>query len=419
MKSLEIQTMKLDDLIPADYNPRLALKPGDSEYESLKKSISTFGYVLVLVLNRRTKRLVSGHQSLSVLKDLGFKEVEVRVVDLSPEKEKALNIALNKIRGDWDEEKLSHLLKELNELPDFDLETTGFSADEMSRLFEDYFPDLSDGDDLVESPEDLSKPVITQMGQLIKLGPHRLICGDSSDQGVVNKLMEGEKASMLYTDPPFNCAYKTNARPGASKKPDRAKILNDSMDQAEYVLWLRDILKGAKEHLISGGAVYIWNGHRQFGPMHSMLSEGGFYVSNVIVWVKPCPSPGYGDYQMQCEFAIYGWLKGGKTHEWHGPKDETNVWDVSRDPVNQLIHPTQKPVMLAERAIRNSTKPGDVVLDLFLGSGATLIAADKLGRSLRGVELDPRYCDGIIRRYLRHLGREKADIVLWKEYMGD
>ena len=196
----------------------------------------------------------------------------------------------------------------------------------------------------------------------------------------------------------------------------------DNLDQSDYEKWLRQVMRNALAAMTSGASFYIWNGHRQFGPMHSLLTAAGAHISCVIVWAKESFAIGFGDYSQQTEFCLYGWrfrqgeavTKGG--HRWYGPTNESTLWQVHRDRTKEYRHPTQKPLALAERAIRNSTRRKESVLDLFLGSGSTLIAAEKLARRCLGMEIDPRYCDAIVRRYLAFVGPKKASRHLLDRY---
>ncbi|HOG24448.1 MAG TPA: site-specific DNA-methyltransferase, partial [Candidatus Omnitrophota bacterium] len=405
MEIIKIETSKIR---MAEYNPRVALKPGDSEFEKLDRSIKEFGFVEPAVWNKRTGNLVGGHQRLAVLKAQGVTEVEVSVVDLPLEKEKALNIALNKIKGGWDEEKLAGILQELSQVPDFDVSLTGFESVEISQLFDEYLtPDPEDDFDLKkEAAEGIITP-ITQKGDLIELGRHRLLCGDSSSPEDLKRLLGDQKVRLLHTDPPYNCRYDSTCRPGQDKSDSKWKpIANDWAEQTDYEAWLAKFFETVKPHLAEGAPLYVWNGHRQFGPMHAILTNLGFHVSNVITWVKPSASPGYADYKMQSEFCLYAWLEGNGSHHWFGGNSESNVWECPRDAAHTLIHPTTKPVALAQRAIKNSSQRGDLILDCFAGSGSTIMAAQSMERVCCAMELEPAYCDAIVRRFIKKYGHE-------------
>jgi DNA modification methylase len=407
------------EINPAPYNPRIDLQPGDPDYEKLKKSIATFGYVEPLVWNQRTKTLISGHQRFKILIEQGITEVEVSVVDLSCEQEKVLNLALNKIRGDWDEDKLAVLLEELQKTPDFDLGLTGFDSSDVSQIFDDYHDTRKDDDFDFEAALNSIKEPATKRGDLIELGNHRILCGDSANPEDIKLLMNGERARLWYTDPPFNCRY-TNSRPTlkhGKKPPKWDHIYKDDLPQEEYEKWLEQVLINVNEYLEPCSPAYIWNGHRQFGPMYMMLLKHGFQIGSVIVWAKERFAISYADYNQQVEFCLYSWKKGKGEHFWYGPSNESTLWQVSRDPSKILIHPTQKPVELSQRAIKNSSKRGDIIVETFLGSGSTLIAAENLGRCCFGIEIDPVYCDAIVKRYIAFVGEDKVSEELVQKYL--
>jgi len=414
---VKIRKVPIDKIKPAAYNPRKSLQPGDPEYEKLLKSINEFDCVEPLVWNRRTGNLVGGHQRLKILAARGDTEVLCSVVDLSPQREKALNLALNKIQGDWDEQKLALLLDELTKAPEFDVGLTGFETDEISDLLDRAlttdFPQAEEENFDVEESLDRENPAVTQPGELIELGSHRLLCGDSSKLPALRKLIGDSKVHLFLTDPPYNVDYYGGNRP----QPERARpkqsrqwqrIYSDNLNQDEYTKWLGAVLRNASRFLAAGAPVYIWNGHRQFGPMHQLLQSIGIKVSCVITWAKESFAIGYGDYNQQTEFCLYGWLEDNGAHRWYGPTNESTLWQIHRDPTKQYNHPTQKPLELAERAMRNSSRRGQIVLDTFLGSGTTLIAAERLSRRCFGIEIDPHYCDVIVRRWITFVGVDNA-----------
>jgi DNA modification methylase len=417
---MEIRKVPVNQINPAPYNPRRDLQPGDPDYEKLRKSVKTFGYLEPLVWNELTKTLVSGHQRLKVLIAEGYKEVEVSVVRLSIEKEKVLNLALNKIRGDWDEDLLARLLQELQAVPDFDMGLTGFDVPEVSELLDGLVEDRGEDDfDFNAAVEAIKKPV-TQKGDLIQLGNHRILCGDSSILDDIGRLLGDKKAALLHTDPPYNVDYYGGNRPHAKARPKNSRhwkrIYSDNMTQEQYEDWMKQVFTNASGFIKNGGPIYVWNGHRQFGPMHQILTALDFHISSVITWAKPNFAIGYGDYNQQTEFCLYGW-KSGCSHSWYGPTNESTLWEIKRDPTSTYCHPTQKPIALAQRGMRNSSVRSDVVLDLFLGSGSTLIAAESLDRCCYGIEIDSKYCDAIVRRYIAYVGADKVPSELSQKYI--
>jgi len=415
---MRMQMVAINKLSPAEYNPRRDLKPGDPDYEKLKTSINTFGYVEPLVWNSRTGNLVGGHQRLKILIEQGVQEVEVSVVDLEVGQEKVLNLALNRVQGGWDNEKLAILLKDLSEMPNFDVSLTGFDAPEISSLFDRYLDEGGEAEADVALPE----IPVTKPGDLIILGQHRILCGDSSKEEDLAKLLDGKKADLIFTDPPYNVDYSGADRPKpegqqANTGEEWAKIKNDNLPQAEYEAWLKKIFANMSVYIGKGAAFYIWNGHRQFGPMHQMLINLGFHISCVITWAKERFALGYGDYNQQTEFCLYGWKEDNGAHKWYGEVGQSTLWQIDRESSQTYKHPTQKPVLLAERAIKNSSQREDLVLDLFLGSGTTLITSQKLGRCCYGMELDPGYCDVIVRRYINLVGEENVTDEIKNRYV--
>jgi len=422
---MDIKKMKISQIKKAGYNPRIELEPGDPAYEKLKNSIQTFGFCEPLIFNRRTGHLVGGHQRLTVLKDLGYTEAEVVVVELPLEQEKAFNVALNKIRGGWDEQKLALLLDEITKIPEFNVGLTGFETEEISDILDRALnansSQAKEENFDVEEALDRENPAITQPGQLIELGIHRLLCGDSGKLSALRKLIGDNKVHLFFTDPPYNVDYSNGNRP----QPDKAgpkqsrqwkKICSDNLTQDQYIKWLGTVLRKASKFLSAGAPIYIWNGHRQFGPMHRLLGTIGIKVSCVITWAKESFALGYGDYNQQTEFCLYGWLENNGAHRWYGPTNESTLWQVHRDPTREYKHPTQKALELAERAMRNSSLRGQIVLDNFLGSGTTLIAAQRLSRRCFGIEIDPHYCDVIVRRWIAFVGVNNAPQTIVKKY---
>ncbi|MFA5118800.1 MAG: DNA modification methylase [Candidatus Omnitrophota bacterium] len=417
---MKIQKIKVSEINPAVYNPRITLRPGDAEYERLKKSILTFGLVEPLILNKRTGNLVGGHQRLNILIEQGVTEVEVSIVDLSLEMEKALNIALNKISGAWDEEKLSTLLSEMQKIPDFEVGLTGFEPKEISELLDEFATPQEEDDFDFEAEVNSMQEPITKRGDIIELGRHRIICGDSSSLEDVKALIGNEKINLIHTDPPYNVNYYGGNRPVPNVRPKESRnwerIYSDNLNQEEYEIWLKKIFSNVDSFLETGASFYIWNGHKQFGQMHVMLEGLGYHIACVITWAKPNFAISYADYNQQTEFCLYGWKKDNGAHAWYGPTNASTLWEIKRDSTKEYIHPTQKPTALAQRAMKNSSKRGDIVLDLFLGSGSTLIAAEGLERRCFGLEIDPKYCDSIIRRYISYVGKDKAPADLVKKY---
>ena len=397
-----IEPVPIIKINPAPYNPRKDLQPGEPEYEQIKNSINQFGCVAPLVWNRRTGNLVGGHQRFKVLVARGDKEVQCSVVDLSPEQEKALNLALNKISGEWDKEKLAELLKELTELPEFDVGLTGFDAPEVSQLFDRFLGPDEDSDDNFDVEQELEsiKQPETKLGDIFELGPHRILCGNSAKPEDVAKLMDGKKAQLVCTDPPYAVDY----RGGRVGKEWEHKIRKDgekywdSMSSAEYLNLINATLLHADEFSDDRSALYIWFASMRLAEVIESLSNSIWVQRNLIVWVKNTFAGSLrAQYKHQYEPLLYC-FKDGKSPRWYGPTNETTTWFHDKPHKNEG-HPTVKPLALIERCIRNASARGDIVLDFFMGSGTTLIAAERMGRIAYGMELEPKYCDLIKKRY--------------------
>lgn len=286
---MEIQIMKLSDLKPADYNPRIDLESGMEEYEKLKQSILEFGFVDPPIFNKRTGNLVGGHQRVAVAKDLGLcEEIEVSVVDLPLDKEKALNVALNKISGRWDDDKLALLLKEL----DADiLDLSGFGEDEIQDVIEQYDMRLDmeneaiDDEFEIELPE---KPKAT-LGDIYQLGNHRLMCGDSTNKEHIELLMDGDKADLLITDPPYNVNYE-------GKTEDSLKIQNDNKTSSEFYEFLKSAFDSVADYLREGASFYVWYASSEVVNFVSSLVDTNFLVKQELIWFKNSLVLGRQDY---------------------------------------------------------------------------------------------------------------------------
>ena len=387
---MRIETLRLTDLNPASYNPRKELKPGDPEFEKLKRSITEFGYVELIVVNERTgNTVISGHQRLSVMKALRMEEAECVIVDLPPEKEKALNIAMNRISGEWDEKKLALVISDL-EAADFDVSLTGFDTAELDDLFRRN----GDGpeDDGYDPTEELQKPKMTRPGDIWTLGRHRLICGDSTDPLTYERLMAGRKANLVVTDPPYNVAYEGSA----------GKIRNDDMKDDDFYLFLLAAFSLIEKNMEDDASIYVFHADTEGLNFRRAFSEAGFYLSGTCIWKKNALVLGRSPYQWQHEPVLYGWKKKGK-HQWYSGRKESTIWEFDR-PKKNADHPTMKPVPLIAYPIQNSSMSGTIVLDPFGGSGSTLIAAEETGRICHTAELDEKYADVIVKRYIELKG---------------
>ena len=378
------------DLLPADYNPRKDLKPGDAEYEKLKRSIEQFGYVEPVIWNRLTGRVVGGHQRLKVLMDMGMSEVDCVVVELPEEKEKALNIALNKISGEWDKDKLALLITDLQGA-DFDVSLTGFDPAEIDDLFKD---SLKDGvqDDGFDVEAELKQPTITKPGDIWTLGRHRLICGDSTKADTFDQLMGKTKANLVITDPPYNVNYEGSA----------GKIKNDNMADEAFYNFLLAAFQNAESAMASDASIYVFHADTEGLNFRRAFADAGFYLSGCCIWKKQSLVLGRSPYQWQHEPVLYGWKKKGK-HQWYTGRKESTIWEFDK-PKKNGDHPTMKPIPLLAYTIMNSSMTNSVVLDPFGGSGSTLIACEQTDRICYTVELDEKFCDVIVKRYIEQVG---------------
>ena len=380
-----IQTLPVGKLIPADYNPRKDLKPGDPEYEKLKHSFAEFGYVEPVIWNKTTGHVVGGHQRLKVLIDTGVTEVECVIVEMSEEKEKALNVALNKISGEWDKDKLSLLIADLQGA-DFDVSLTGFDASEIDALFKDAQRDGVHDDDF-DVDAALKEPAITKIGDLWLLGKHRLVCGDSTKRDVFDLLMDGGQANLVVTDPPYNVNYKGNA----------GKIKNDNMADAAFYDFLLASFQNMEACMANEASIYVFHADTEGLNFRRAFSDAGFYLSGTCIWKKQSLVLGRSPYQWRHEPVLFGWKKKGR-HEWYADRKQTTIWEFDK-PKQNTDHPTMKPVELLAYPILNSSMANCVVLDPFGGSGSTLIACEQTDRACRMIELDEKYCDVIVRRF--------------------
>ena len=412
---MDIMKVAVAEINPTANVSRKDLTPEDPEYQQIEASIDGFGLVEPLVWNKRTKNLVGGHQRFKILVQKGYKEIEVSVVDLDLQQEKALNLALNKVQGLWEKKNLAVLVDELIKIPDFNIQSIGFDEKEVSQLFDRYLDITSEDDfDFEKEAEGIVTPV-TQKGDLIVLGNHRLLCSDSSDSNSMVLLMDGSVANMLLTDPVYCIDYINTVRPKACRKWE--KLYKDDLSQPEYEKWLRQILTIIEPHLLPGAPFYIFNGFRQFPQMITTLEGLNFQISCVITWVKETFTMSFGDYHQGCEFALYGWKRakqGG--HPWYGGADQSTVWSIARGATSKYEHPTQKPIELFARAIRNSSKRSDIIVDPFAGSGTAILASESLDRRCFSIEIEPKYCDVIVRRYIAYKGINNVSEELRKKY---
>ena len=342
--------------------------------------------------------IVAGHCRWSASQMLGLESVPVVVLDhLTPTQRRALVISDNRTAelAGWDDAMLRVELDALRD-DDFDLSLTGFDADALADLFEGEEGDVGQtGDDEVPESQDA---VISRPGDVWLLGGHRVLCGDATDTKSYEVLLQGAPVDMIFCDPPYSVNYANSAKD--KMRGTNRPILNDNMGD-DFGPFLKAALTPMVAHC--QGAIYIAMSSSELDTLQAAFREAGGKWSTFIIWAKNTFTMGRSDYQRQYEPILYGWPEGGK-HYWCGDRDQSDVWQIKKPHKNDL-HPTMKPVELVERAIRNSCKPGDLVLDPFGGSGTTLIAAEKSGRTARLMELDPKYVDVIVRRWQDWTGK--------------
>ena len=417
---MKIEQVNIEKLKFADYNPRGAT---DKEVAELKKSIERFGFVEPVIVNSAPKRMniiIGGHFRVRMAKEMGIKEVPVHYIKITEiEKEKELNLRLNKNLGHWDFDLLA----------DFDeamLLDVGFDSDELDKLFLDLDPEDRD-DEVPEIPE-IPK---SEYGDIYQLGEHRLMCGDATKKEDVMKLMSGQKADVVFTDPPYNVNYK-----GQGEKT-KNHIKNDNMSADAFMEFLTNSFTNYRSAVKGGAGVYVFHSSSTQTQFEEALERAGFEVKTQLIWNKPSSALGWGDYRWKHEPFFYAGIKGEKTQfygdrthatVWDFQKNDrqllawaqkmkryeaqgkTTVWSMARSNVNEYVHPTQKPVELISYALANSSKSGDIVLDFFMGSGSVLIACEKTKRVSFGMELDPKYIDVIIKRWEDYSGKKAEKV---------
>jgi DNA modification methylase len=389
---LNIQKIKAELLKPAAYNPRKDLKPGDAEYEKLKRSIEEFGYVEPVIWNKQTGNVVGGHQRLKVLVESGENDIDCVVVEMDEQKEKALNVALNKVSGYWDNEKLMLLITDLDE-SSFDVSLTGFDMAEIDALFKDSLQDGVQEDDFdVES--ELKKPAVSRQGDVWELGRHRLVCGDSTKAETFDLLMDDKKANLVVTDPPYNVNYHADA----------GTIQNDNLKDEEFYNFLLAAFTGMEKVMESDASIYVFHADTEGLNFRRAYAAAGFYLSGTCIWKKQSLVLGRSPYQWKHEPVLFGWKKKGK-HNWYADRKQSTIWEFDRPTKNDL-HPTMKPVNLVAHPILNSSMSNCIVLDPFGGSGSTLIACEQTNRICYTIELDVKYCDVIINRYKEQVSND-------------
>lgn len=381
---MEVQNLKIDEIKPYKNNPRNNLDAVDATANSIKE----FGWQQPIVVDKDMV-IIAGHTRYLAAKKLGFDTVPVVVAsNLSDEQVRAYRLADNKTGelAEWDFKLLD---TELQDILDIDMSDFGFELDisEDEEVKEDDFDE--------EVPEEPK----SKLGQIYQLGRHRLMCGDSTNSESVKKLLGGVQADLLLTDPPYNVDYssKDYGRDKSSKTRKNNQIANDKMTPDEFYKFLFSVFSNAKDNLKSGASFYIWFSDLATVEFNNAANNSGLMVKETLIWEKNNFVLGRQDYQQKHEPCLYGWVKGG-SHSWYSDRKQTTILNFDK-PLRSDLHPTMKPIALFDYQIKNSTKSGDVVLDLFGGSGTTVMACEQNGRNACVMEYDPKYVDVIIKRW--------------------
>ena len=402
---LIIQYMSPNDLVEYSKNPR----KNNDVIDKMCAAIREFGFRIPIVA-KSDGSVVDGHLRLKAASQLGLEKVPVVFADdLSDAQIKAFRLLANKSANwaEWDDDLLKTEFEELREL-NFDLELTGFDLDEINKNYLEILENDNNEDDEIAEDFNETTPMISKLGDLWILGDHKLLCGDSTDCENYKTLLENELADITVTDPPYNVDYDQDGR---------NKILNDNLG-AEF----REFLSKVCSNILNNtrGAIYMFMSISEIGKLKEEFEKAGGHWSTFIIWAKNHFALGRSDYQRQYEPILYGWRtvrcqKEGNTRHWCGDRNQSDVW-FNDKPTSNKVHPTMKPVGLIERAILNSSKRGDIVLDPFGGSGSTLIASENLGRKCRMIELDPKYVDVIIKRFQEKTGKKAVHAITQKAF---
>lgn len=385
----EMQIVSIDKLIPYVNNARTHSR---EQIIKLRSSLREFGFINPVIIDSDFN-IIAGHGRVMAAKEENITEVPCVLVDyLTEAQKKAYIIADNRFAQDagWDEELLRIEIEALQGEA-FDVSLTGFEPAELEDLFKD---DVKDGieDDGFDVDEELQKPTISKAGDVWHLGNHRLICGDSTKAETYERLMDGKMANLVVTDPPYNVNYEGSA----------GKIKNDNMGNDAFYQFLLDAFVNMEKVMASDASLYVFHADTEGLNFRRAFADAGFYLSGTCIWKKQSLVLGRSPYQWQHEPCLFGWKKKGK-HQWYSGRKETTIWEFDK-PKKNGDHPTMKPVPLIAYPIMNSSMSNCIVLDPFGGSGSTLIACEQTGRICHTIELDEKFCDVIVRRYIEQVG---------------
>ncbi|MFU0539555.1 site-specific DNA-methyltransferase [Gardnerella vaginalis] len=400
-KEMQYYLADVSELIPYVRNARTH---SEAQVSQIAASIREFGF-LSPILVAEDNTILAGHGRLAAALKLGLKKVPcVKENHLTETQKRAYIIADNKLslNAGWDNELLAVELSEL-EGADFNLDLLGFDEAELSSIF-DADKDVSDDDFDVE--KELKEPCFSKTGDMWTLGKHRIICGDATKLETYKTLLENTKVNLVVTDPPYNVNYE-----GAA-----GKIKNDNMENDKFYQFLFNSFVNMEQAMADDASIYVFHADTEGLNFRKAFQDAGFYLSGCCIWKKPSLVLGRSPYQWQHEPCLYGWKKKGK-HKWYAGRKETSVWEFEK-PKKNADHPTMKPIALLAYPIKNSSMTNSLVLDPFAGSGSTLIACEQTGRICYAIELDEKYCDVIVKRYIEQVGNDKSVKVLrgGKEY---
>jgi len=394
---MQIKEVEVTALIPYAKNSRTH---DDAQVAQIAASIKEFGWTNPILVDG-DKGVIAGHGRLLAARKLGMSKVPtIELKDMTEAQKKAYVIADNKLalNAGWDTNFLSLELQELKD-QDFDLTLLGFDDKELDALLA---PETTEGLTDEDSVPDTPIEPKTKQGDIYILGNHRLMCGDSISIDAVGSLMQEDLADLVFTDPPYNVAYSGRG------ENNLGTIKNDDMSDSQFEDFCRGFFGCYFAYMKALACIYVCHPDSQSAPklaFEKTFAEQ-FKKSSTIIWMKQSAGMGWQDYRAQHEPILYGWKEGKGKHFFCGDRTKTTVWKIGRDAQTSYVHPTQKPVALPEEAIINSSKGSDIVLDLFGGSGSTLIAAEKTGRKARLMELDPKYCDVIVKRWEDFTGKK-------------
>lgn len=400
-KEMQYYLADVSELIPYVRNARTH---SEAQVAQIAASIREFGF-LSPILVAEDNTILAGHGRLAAAQKLGLKKVPcVKENHLTETQKRAYIIADNKLslNAGWDNELLAVELSEL-EGADFNVDLLGFDEAELSSIF-DADKDVSDDDFDVE--KELEEPCFSKTGDIWTLGKHRVICGDATKLETFKTLLEDTKVNLVVTDPPYNVNYEGSA----------GKIKNDNMENDKFYQFLFNSFVNMEQAMADDASIYVFHADTEGLNFRKAFQDAGFYLSGCCIWKKPSLVLGRSPYQWQHEPCLYGWKKKGK-HKWYAGRKETSVWEFEK-PKKNADHPTMKPIALLAYPIKNSSMTNSLVLDPFAGSGSTLIACEQTGRVCYAIELDEKYCDVIVKRYIEQVGNDKSVKVLrgGKEY---